>query len=218
MQKNEFVRINFTAKVKDTGQIFDRGDSVPIVTGAGFVISGLDRVIMEMEPGEKKTVELSPEEAFGNRNPGLVRPIPLSEFKRHGIEPKPGMVVTADNLRGRVLSVDSGRVKVDFNHPLAGKTVVYEVEVTERIESPEEKLASLVEYYTRLKPESVEIKEGVANVAVQPGIPPGIKSRIASDALRFLGIPEVRFIESFRPEEPSESGSSEKDRTPEHQD
>ncbi|MFA4645775.1 peptidylprolyl isomerase [Pyrococcus kukulkanii] len=164
--KGDVIRLHYTGKVKETGEIFDttyeniakeagiynpKGvyGPVPIAVGAGHVIPGLDRRLVGLEVGKKYTIEVPPEEGFGVRDPKLIKVFTLGQFRKQGIMPFPGLEVevTTDDgrkLKGRVLTVSGGRVRVDFNHPLAGKTLIYEVEIVEKIEDPIEKIKALI--------------------------------------------------------------------------
>jgi FKBP-type peptidyl-prolyl cis-trans isomerase SlyD len=168
------------------------------VIAKGYSLEGVEQALLQMKIGEKKTVELTPEKAFGKRSPSLIKLVPIAEFRRHGTKPVPGMSIEADNKRGRVLSVSGGRVRVDFNHPLAGKTLIYYIEVKKRIETAEDKLKSLVEIFTRTKENvNVKIYAKEAEVQLPPFINSLIKKRIADEAIKFLGLEKVKFVEVF---------------------
>ncbi|MFA4661796.1 FKBP-type peptidyl-prolyl cis-trans isomerase [Pyrococcus kukulkanii] len=167
VEKGDVIRLHYIGKVKETGEIFDttyedvakdagiynpKGvyGPVPIAVGAGHVISGLDKRLIGLEVGKKYTIEVPPEEGFGVRDPRLIKVFTLGQFRKQGIVPFPGLEieVTTDDgrkLKGRVLTVSGGRVRVDFNHPLAGKTLIYEVEIVEKVEDPIEKIKALIE-------------------------------------------------------------------------
>jgi len=199
MQKDDFVKISYTGKLKEAGQVFDKAEGVQIIVGEGFVIPGVDEALLEMKVGEKKTFEVEPAKAFGDRNPDLLKLVPESEFRKRDIEPRVGMPVDADNLRGRVVSVASGRVRVDFNHPLAGKVLVYDLEVKEKIEKPEEKISGLVNFYSKIETEkiSVSLNGKDAEITVPPVIHPAYKKRIADEIRKFLGFERTKFVEVF---------------------
>jgi len=205
MQKGDFIRINYSGKIKETGKIFDKAENVPLVLGEQFVIPGVDEALMQMQIGEKRNVEITPQKGFGERDQNLIKLVPVSEFKRNNIEPYPGMIVNADNLRGRVLSVASGRVKVDFNHPLAGKILVYELELKEKIEDKAEKAKALVEFYTKIPKEKISVNIGGNDieVVVPPGISALYKKKIADDIRKFLATEKIKFSEVF--ESPKEN-------------
>lgn len=203
MQANDFIRIKYSGKIKESGLNLDSSEDAPIVVGAGWVINGVDETLKEMEVGEKRTVEIPPEKGFGQRNPNLIKLIPISEFRRHDQKPFPGMIVEADRLRGRVLSVSGGRVNVDFNHPLSGKVLVYDLEIKERIENIEDKIKAIAEFYIRRKEKmEVEIKEKEVEIVIPPLINSLFKKKIADDIIKILGFEKVRFSEIF--EKPKE--------------
>lgn len=199
MKANDFVRIKYSGKVKETDQVFDSGDDLCVIVGAGHILKGLDKALEQMNVGEKKVVEIVPEDGFGQRKAELIKLVPLSEFKRHGTKPYPGMVVNADNRQGRVLSVTSGRVKVDFNHPLAGKVLVYEVEIKEKVVKDEDKVKGLVNFYTKIEPDklSVSISENQIEITTPPLIHPVMKKKIADDIRKYIRSVPVKFSEIF---------------------
>ncbi len=202
MQNGEMVKVSFKGTLKEGSQVFDDGTNVAVVVGAGYTIRGLDEALEQMKIGEKRTVEVPPEKGFGERKPDMIKVVPESEFKRHNTQPRVGMTVDADNRRGRVISITSGRVTVDFNHPLAGKTLVYEVEVKEKIESKEEQVKSLVHFFTRFDPIKVTVGGNEVEVVVPPLIHPVLKKKIADDIRKYAGIDTVKFSEIF--EKPKE--------------
>ena len=160
---------------------------------------------MSMDVKEKKSIEISPDKAFGERNQKLIRLIPISEFRKHDTKPKPGMIFNADNMRGRVLTVSGGRVEVDFNHPLAGKTLIYDVEIVSKIEDTEEKIKAIFEIYNIN--EKDKIKAVASGKEVDITIPPLInslyKKKIADDIMNLMGFEKVKFSEVF--EKPKEA-------------
>lgn len=106
--------------------------------GVGEIIPGLDEAIIGMEAGEKKTVTVPPEKAYGMPNPELVISVPREEFTKVGLEPQEGLYVMTDSGIAKIVSVGESEVSLDFNHPLAGKTLVFEVEVIEVKKSEED--------------------------------------------------------------------------------
>lgn len=159
--KGDFILINFTARVKETGEIMDTTiedvakegkiyqeekiyEPKLIVLGEGQLLKKLEEEILSMNVGERKVIELKPEEAFGQRDPSKVKIIPAKELTNKGITPKPGVKVETDEGLAIVRSVGGGRVVIDLNHPLAGKTLIYDVHVVKRLEDNYEKLLSLI--------------------------------------------------------------------------
>jgi FKBP-type peptidyl-prolyl cis-trans isomerase SlyD len=109
------------------------------------------------------------------------------------------LVVEADNMRGRVMSVTSGRVMIDFNHPLAGKILTYDIEVAGKMEKPEEKVIAIVEYFTKTDAVnfSAKVTGKEADITVPPIIHPVYKKKIADEIMKFLDIEKVKFSEVF---------------------
>jgi peptidyl-prolyl cis-trans isomerase B (cyclophilin B) len=99
--------------------------------GAGEVIEGLDRAVVGMTVGEERTVTVPPEDAYGEHDPERVREYDAETFEEMvGRPPEVGLHVEARNdLHGDVTAVVDGTVRVDFNHELAGRTLVFDVEV-----------------------------------------------------------------------------------------
>ena len=199
MQKGDFVRVAFSGKLKETGQALDKADSAPIIIGEKWVIPGVDEALEGMNVGDKKNIEVAPDKGFGQRNPSLVKLVPEAEFRRHGTKPTPGLIVNADNRRGRVLSVSSGRVRVDFNHPLAGRVLEYDLEIKEKLEKPEDKIKAVVEFYSRvyLKDLKVTINGKEVEVVVPPMMQSVAKKKSADIIMKFMDIDTVKFSEIY---------------------
>jgi FKBP-type peptidyl-prolyl cis-trans isomerase 2 len=207
MQMNDFIYVTYSGKIKETDQEFDKTQDkpAPLIIRTGFLLKGLEEALLGMNVNEKKIVEITPDKAFGDRNPKLVRLIPISEFRKHDTKPKPGMVFNADNMRGRVLTVSGGRVEVDFNHPLAGKTLVYDIEIKEKVEKTEEKVIMIFEMYNMDEKDKIKtnvINEKEIEVTIPPLINSLYKKKIADDIMHILGFEKVKFSEVF--EKPKE--------------
>ena len=192
VQKGDVIKLHYTGKVKETGEIFDttfedvakeagiyseKGiyGPVPIAVGAGHVLKGLDEQLEGLEVGKKYEIIVPPEKGFGKRDPKLIKTFTLGQFRRQGIYPFPGMPIEIETesgrkLKGKVLTVSGGRVRVDFNHPYAGKHLVYEVEIVEKIEDPIEKVKALIELrMPMVDTEKVIIEVGEKDVTVDFG-------------------------------------------------
>jgi len=180
MKAGSVVKISYTGRVKETGEVFDTTDEsiarsegaynprvkygpVGVVVGAGHVIKGLDKALEEMESGEERELEIKPEDAFGERKGDLIQTFSEREFKKQNITPYPGMRITVNNMMGRVLSVNSGRVRVDFNHPLAGKVLVYKLKIEEEVTEDRDKCKVIASFYTG-RDHDVEIKDGKVRI------------------------------------------------------
>ena len=174
LKEKDFIEIKFTGKVKD-GEIFDsniKEDLEKIQTqnpikakdfvfclGQGMFLKSLDDFLIGKPEIEKNyDIVLSPEKAFGNRDPKLIQRIPSRIFKEHKINPFPGITFNFDGRAGKVLTVSGGRVMVDFNHGLAGKDIEYKIKLIKKVTDEKEKIKSLNDFFFR-KSLNFEVKE-----------------------------------------------------------
>ena len=112
-------------KVAEENKVFDEEmHYVPqlIVIGKGTTVKGVENAVKTMNVNETKKVELQPKDAFGEKSAELVKVLPIADFKKRDIEPYPGMQLDIDGSVATIKSVNSGRVVVDANHPLAGES------------------------------------------------------------------------------------------------
>ena len=179
IEKNSFVKLEYTAKITSTGEVFDttrevdaktagiqmQGGYMPVVicVGAGQVVPGLDEAIQNADAGKDITVNIPVDKAFGERKQELMMLVPLSKFQKAGYDPKPGMVMELDGKPAVIQSITSGRVRVDFNPPLAGQEITYNFKVIEVIKETKGKVAALAEYVPAVK---VDMQGTVAIVEV----------------------------------------------------
>ncbi|MDW0120406.1 MAG: FKBP-type peptidyl-prolyl cis-trans isomerase, partial [Nitrososphaeraceae archaeon] len=161
MEKGSLILIDYTAKVKDSDEIFEttveenakksnlydpdiKYEPRLVSIGEGWVLKGLDEILTTAKIGDNLNVDIPPDKAFGMRDPNKVRMIPQRKFGDKADEIKAGDVVDIDDRRGFVRFIGSGRVQVDFNHRLAGKTLNYNVNILKVLKTDEEKASSLV--------------------------------------------------------------------------
>ena len=161
IEKGDVVELMFVGKVKGNGVFQETKEPTPMIVGMKKLIPGLDEALLGMEEGEKKTVEVSPEKGYGQRDQSLVKLIPLSAFKKSGITPVPGAVIDIEGYPARILTVSGGRVQVDFNHELAGKTLIFDVEVKKIHKTDKEKAEVLTNKYMGDKA-GVDVKDKIS--------------------------------------------------------
>jgi len=159
-KEGELILIEYTAKVKETGEIFDTSDTalakkvgiykenviyepMLVAVGAGWVLKGLDEKLVGLEVDQKANIEIPPEGAFGQRDPRKLKLVPLRKFTGRKISPYPGLEVDVDGKLAVVRSVGAGRVQVDFNPALAGKSLIYDLVVKRTFQEPLEKAKAL---------------------------------------------------------------------------
>jgi len=160
MDKGSIVKVSYTGRVE--GQLIETTDesvakkegaynknrqykAANIVVGEGMILPGLDKALEEMKVGESRKMELKAKDAFGERSFKLIQLVPMRDFRKQNVNPLPGMVFEVEGRPAKVQSVSSGRVRVDFNHPLAGKPVEYEIKIESDAKTETEKVEFLLE-------------------------------------------------------------------------
>jgi peptidylprolyl isomerase len=130
------VRIHYTGKLGD-GEVFDSSrerEPFEFTLGGGQVIAGFDQAVTGMAPGEEKTVSIPPEQAYGPRRDELSGEVPRAQFPPH-IDPRVGqqlqMKQNGQDFVVTVTEVTDETVRLDANHPLAGKELTFELELVE---------------------------------------------------------------------------------------
>jgi FKBP-type peptidyl-prolyl cis-trans isomerase 2 len=211
MQKGDFIKIDYVGRL-ESGEIFDLTDEelakkekvyspkiryrpVPIIVGAGFVIPGLEKALLEMKLNEKRTVEIKPENGFGMRDPKLVKVVPRNAFKGD-FEPRQGLIVDFSGIKGRIQSVSAGRVMVDFNNPMAGKNLRYDLEIRDKIDDPVKQAESIFDFFG-IEGINVKIDKDVVDIEAK-NLPVELKEKISSLIIEYVkGTDKVRFIETY---------------------
>lgn len=207
LKKGDFVEIDYIGKIKEGGAVFDvtsadvakknniynpkaHYHSQIICVGERQVVPGLDRFLVAKDL-KTYTVELQAEEAFGKKDPKLMRLLPLAHFHKEKIDPFPGLQLNLNGMLGVVRTVSGGRVIVDFNHPLAGRNVIYEITIKRIITKDEEKLRGLL--HALLQQEvSCSVKEG--KVVIELSLPEQLQKQFTEHIKRLIsGIKEVTF-------------------------
>ncbi|EAR07714.1 FKBP-type peptidyl-prolyl cis-trans isomerase [Reinekea blandensis] len=135
IHENSRVTLHFSLKL-ESGDIVDStfGKAPAEMTmGDGNLPEGFEKHLLGMSAGDRRTVRVPPEDAFGQANPGNVQSFSRAQFAQAG-DIEPGMVMSFEDasgseLPGVVSEISDDRVTVDFNHPLAGKALDFEVEI-----------------------------------------------------------------------------------------
>jgi peptidylprolyl isomerase len=235
LEKGGFIQIDYVAKVKETNEVFDttfeeiakrehlykEGEIYEpklIVIGEGWVLKPLDESFASMEILKPTSVEIPPEKAFGQRDPEKVRRLSLRHLAEKGINPTLGMRIEYDGKMATVRALGAGRVLLDFNPPLAGKTLVYEITIKKKLETKQEKTSALIhrripaveedkfKFTSRAKAVSIEMPEDAFYIE---GIQVA-KRGLALDIQRFFPeITAVKFTETFK-SKPKKEAEAEK--------
>ena len=196
IKEKDFIEVEYTGNIVDTNEIFDTTDEkiaksskifnpnvtygpIVICIGEGHIINGLDEELKGKELG-KYTITLSPEKAFGKKNPKLLQLISQSSFKKQNISPYPGLQINLDGIMGIIRTVTPGRVIVDFNHPLAGKTLKYEIKINKKIEDEKTKLDSLLMFYTKKPKTEIKAEEAVITSSIPKQLEANLNKKITT--------------------------------------
>jgi len=183
-EKKRVLMVSFNGKELLEEKVFDTTDAevakkfglfdqkrkygpLTIITGEHELLPLVEKELVNMKVGEEKVVKLSVKEAFGERKAGLVRVVPLKVFLDQKINPIPGLIITIGNAYGKVQSISGGRVRVDFNHALAGREIEYKVRVEKEITDKKE-LAELMydKYYSFVPGSTKEVTPGKITVGL----------------------------------------------------
>ncbi|GIU72326.1 MAG: peptidylprolyl isomerase [Candidatus Nitrosocaldaceae archaeon] len=233
LEKGSLILVNYTARVKDTGEVIEttieedakKGNIYDpnrvyeprlLAVGEGWILKGVDEALLNANVGDNLTIEVPPSKAFGNWDQKKVKMIPLRRLGDKAEEVKVGDAIEMDNKIGIVRFIGSGRVQIDFNHKLAGKTLEYSLQILKKLEDDEEKIKALIR--RRLPIEEDKLKfvreddkldiEIPNEYVLQEGLQI-IKRAIANDILRYVGsINKIRFIESYEREVKEEKEES----------
>lgn len=137
VEKGNKVKIEYEGTLSD-GSVFDStekqgGNPLEFVVGSGQIIKGFDDAVVGMEKNEEKSVSLMPKDAYGDVNPEMVKEIPRDKLPKDK-ELKEGMMLAlalpdGNQIPAKIAEVGDSLVKIDLNHPLAGKNLNFKIKV-----------------------------------------------------------------------------------------
>lgn len=145
VEAGDSVSVNYTGSLED-GTVFDTSieenavsenvynpyrtyEPLSFVAGTGQMIKGFDDAVIGMEIGEEKTVSFPPEEAYGAHSSELVVTVPVEAFESANMTPVLGQKVSSQNMQGTVINISAENVTIDYNHDLAGETLIFTIEL-----------------------------------------------------------------------------------------
>lgn len=232
IEKGDFIKIQYTGKFNE-GMVFDTTDEevakengiyTPrgvyggdvVVVGSGQTIKGLDEDFEGKEDGYSGTITVPPEKAFGPHNPALVETLSVTKIKDQlkDQKPYPGMGIELNGKRGVIIQVIGRRVRVDFNHALAGKEVEYEYTIENKLEDNVEKVKGLIALYTGIEDVETEVTDDLIQVYTPIELSFNqrwlvSKVNIANELIERLGIPNLEYIERHPYVPPEEEAAAE---------
>lgn len=212
VKRKDFVEIDYTGKEKESGITFDttkedvaKANNIhskqavykPIIVcmGEKQVLRGLDRYIEGKETGNTYSFEIPPEDGFGKKNAKLLKIIPLRVFNKEKVQAAPGLQVNIDGVMGVIKTVGSGRVVVDFNHPLSGKTLVYDIDIKRVITDKKEKISGYLKTTLAIKDEDVqiELKDDEAKLIFKKKLPQPLHEGLSKKLTDLVGLKKLTF-------------------------
>ena len=234
-KKGQLILLDYTAKIKDSGEIFETTIEdeakkhslhepnvkyMPklVSVGEGWVLKGLDDALSETTAGDKKTIEVSPDKGFGERDKGKVRMIPLRKLGEDAEKVSVGDTVEIDNKKGIIRYIGSGRVQVDYNHRYAGKTILYDINVTKSLDSDGDKILEILKSRMPVENEKITYKKNgtIVDVIIPDEIFRAdglaiIKHFIQTDLFKFVpSLAKVNFVETYENKQTPKPKSDEK--------
>ena len=203
ISENDLVLINFVGKVKSTGQVIDftykelaekenvdtsKVDLSPVlvIPSAKYTFDAISKSLIGKKEGDKYSLDLKPEEAFGKFNSKLVKTYSLDSFRENKINPSVGDMVSLDGMPATVMSVGGGRVMVNFNHPLAGQELTYDIEVFKVLADDSEKISAIFKHYIGKPPEKVEVKDSDVEIKYSSSIEKHVADAIIDDINKYV--------------------------------
>jgi len=137
VKEGNTVKVHYTGKFEDD-RVFDTSkerEPISFKVGAGMMIPGFEKGVVGLTEGESKTLKITPEEGYGQRNNDLINEIPLEKLPEGVVK---GALLQAQTEQGPmnvvVSEVKETTAMIDANHPLAGKNLVFDIELVEIVE------------------------------------------------------------------------------------
>lgn len=209
IKKTDFVELDYTGKEKDSNLVFDTTlediakknnlyskevvyKSVIICVGEKQILPGLDKELEGKEIGKSYSFEIPPELGFGKKDAKLLRIIPAGVFKKQEIRPFPGLQVNIDGAIGTVKTAGGGRIIVDFNHPLSGRTLIYDVNVKRIITDKKEKLKAYLDII-RIRDVEIDLAGDEAKIKLKIPLPDQIKEHLSKKLQELVELKKVDF-------------------------
>ncbi len=208
IKKGDFIELDYTGTLVDENMVFDTTISkvaeenelntqseykpVTICVGEGFILPALEEGLVGKSLG-KHSFDLEPEKAFGKKSAKLLKLVPQKVFKEQDIYPQVGLEVNIDGSYGIIRSATGGRVIVDFNHPLSGRDVHYDIDVKKFVTAEKEKVESLINVMGA-DYDSVSVKEGTAMIVLNRELPDEAKKLLEDKVKDLTNIKQFKYV------------------------
>ncbi|UCE12660.1 MAG: FKBP-type peptidyl-prolyl cis-trans isomerase [Candidatus Heimdallarchaeota archaeon] len=241
ISENDWIKIDYTGRLKENSKVFDttmediaRSENIfdekrsysPLLCRAGdekFLIPGLAKNLVGLELNSPQTIEIATEDAYGERDTKKIEMVPTKRLRKANLDPRVGNHVQLAGRSGTILWVGGGRTRIDFNHPLAGKDLVFDVTIVEHLENEEEIRKEIISRRfpgINLEDVPIEVSEDPATISIS--LPNYLmfmeglaiaKYSLATELRDFLDFRVVKFIDLFDYQEktPTEEDSEAKE-------
>jgi peptidylprolyl isomerase len=219
--KGSLILVDYVAKVKDTGEVFEttieeeakkhslhdpniKYQPKLISVGESWILKAVDEALEKTSVGDKKTIEVTPAKGFGERDPGKVRKIPLRKLGEDAEKVSIGDTIEVDDKKGIVRFIGAGRVQIDYNHPFAGKTILYDINVSKELKSDDEKTTGVLKRWIPVKDEKILFKKtgNILDITIPDEMFRAdnlstIKHLIQTEIFKFIStVEKINFIET----------------------
>jgi FKBP-type peptidyl-prolyl cis-trans isomerase 2 len=238
IDEGDLVMAEFSGWIQDSDELFDTTDEAlakekeifdekmvygpqPLIVGKQRLFSGLDEHMLKAEVGKEYELVIPPEKGAGPRDPKLVELHPMREFLKQDIEPQVGMEVTVRNRRATIVAMTAGRVRIDFNSRLAGRTLKYKYKIVKKPTKPKE-IAEMLLKMSYGTAEGFDVEHHGKDYRIK--LPDACKYdqkwllakyRVVTDFRDVLDADTISFIEEYAKPKPKEEPVSEEKSTEE---
>jgi len=190
MKKNDVI----TVRIKSiaNGEVVEDAEKI-IPIGRNYLHKSLEESFLKHKIGDNYKIELTVNEAYGPRVRELLKMIPIKYFKENNVMPVKGLMINVDGIMGKVISAGSGRTMVDFNHPLSGKDVTYEVKIINEVTDDAKKASAII--YSLINEKLTVTKEGSElHIKDELGMPKEIKDALTKEIKEIITDGIIKFI------------------------
>ncbi|MFX1286287.1 MAG: FKBP-type peptidyl-prolyl cis-trans isomerase [Promethearchaeota archaeon] len=235
---NDWIKIDFTGRLKENSKVFDttledvaRSERIfdekraykPLLCRAGdekFLIPGLARNLVGLDLNSPQTFEITALDAYGERDSKKIEMVPTKRLRKANLDPRVGNRVQLAGRSGTIIWVGGGRSRIDFNHPLAGKDLVFDITVVEHLEEEEHIRKEIISRrFPGINMDEITIEVSEDPDAISISLPNYLifmeglaiaKYTLATELRDFLNFKVVKFIDLFDYQEatPTDEGTA----------
>lgn len=223
--ENDWVKIEYAGRLKENSKVFDttledtaRSEHIfdekriykPMLCRVGdekFLIPGLARNLVGLELNSPQTFEIAAEDAYGVRDSKKIEMVPTRKLRKANLEPRVGNRVQLSGRSGTIIWVGGGRSRIDFNHPLAGKDLIFDITVVEHLEDEDQIRKEIISRrFSGINIDEINIEVSEDPDTISISLPnylifmEGIaiaKYTLATELREFLNFKVVKFIDLF---------------------